>query len=64
MIAVFGFPDKTGFIEYKEKGKPFYYELSGYIARSHGFDLRNIIEYLKKYMVTYGKHHMDVLQFI
>lgn len=48
VIADFGFPDKTGFIEYKEKGKPFYYELSGYIARSHGLDLRNIIEYLKK----------------
>lgn len=52
LIAKYGFPivdnGKSECVKYSEKSKEFYYELSGIVARSHGLDLRKVIEYLKK----------------
>lgn len=57
MIASFistnGFPavnekNELEIIEYSEKSKKFYYILGGIVARSHGEDLRVMIDYLQK----------------
>jgi len=48
IIAEHGFPCKDGFIEYGEKSNPGHYRLAGYIARSHGMDLRQAAEYLRQ----------------
>lgn len=53
IIAEKGFPvirenNEFDYICYSEKSKDFYYQLSGIVARSHGLNLRNVIEYLKK----------------
>lgn len=52
IIAVEGFPlfngeGKAAVESYKEKSRDYFYKLSGIIARSHGEDLRVMVDYLQ-----------------
>ncbi len=54
IIAVKGFPlfngdGKAAVESYKEKGKEYFYKLSGIVARSHGEDLRVMVDYLQEH---------------
>ncbi|MTK07690.1 MAG: hypothetical protein F8N38_11475 [Hungatella sp.] len=66
VIAQKGFPikrddDTFSYENYNEKSRKAFYDLSGIIARSHGVDLRIMINYLKKeygeiWKTPYGAH--------
>lgn len=54
IIAVKGFPlfddeGKAAIESYKEKSKEYFYKLSGIVARSHGEDLRVMVDYLQEH---------------
>lgn len=54
IIAVKGFPlfddeGKASVESYKEKSKEYFYKLSGIVARSHGEDLRVMVDYLQEH---------------
>lgn len=54
IIAVKGFPlfddeGKAAVESYQEKSKEYFYKLSGIVARSHGEDLRVMVDYLQEH---------------